>query len=623
LITPNNASASLSNKKNSKIMKKHIFISAFFGFLSCVLWGQNTAKLHLNAEYQSSQIRLRWAVDCPLAWQLANRYGYTLERIEILDRHVVMDFPRRRILNHEPIKPADSTVWMEKFDQHQSYAILSQALFGEGFEVLFQTNSPLFQAYNQTQQNEQRFSIALLAADQHFEAACLAGLGWVDTVVDPHRTYLYRLYLNTPDSLILCDTARILISPAEEKSFPKITNIYSETGDKLVFLSWNIKYFRGIYTDYIVEKSENQKQFVKITDVALATSSNDGETAVFLDTLERNDKPYYYRIRGVNIFGTIGPVSDIVKIVGKADFSSYPEDLTIHESGKNMVLQWTFDETIGNDLSHFLIFNQTDINAESTVLSRVSARQRRFDFQRSRLEPSNYFTVVAVYKNGQQRSSYPCFFQPIDSIPPSVPKGLSGIADSLGIVKLQWKKNTESDLDGYRIFRANQANQEVVQISETLLTDTVFFDTISTNTDKSVFYQIIAIDKRGNKSDFSALAEVKRVSNFPPIAKFEDSVAAFSANRPAPLQSPRVTAFADRDNRKIVLNWRTSYDISEVQIFRKKEEEDWRLLEIFEPTKNTYEDLRLEINSTYHYRLKCVDDEGNHSPVSMPVRVVY
>jgi hypothetical protein len=602
---------------------KHIFISVFFGFLSCVLWGQNSTTLHMSAEPQSSQIRLRWAVDCPLIWQLANRYGYTLERFEILDSLIVLDFPKRQILNNEPIKPADSTVWMEKFDLHQSYAILSQALFGEDFKTSFQADNPMFQAINQTQQNEQRFTIALLAADQNFEAACLAGLGWVDSVVEPHKTYLYRLYVNSPDSLILGDTAKILICSSEQKNFPKITNIYSEASDKSVFLSWDIMHFRGIYNNYIIEKSTNQKQFLTITDNPLANLSNDGKIAVFIDTLEVNDKPFYYRIRGVNIFGIVGPASDIVKVVGTPNFSDYPENLTISENGKNFVLQWMFDEKNNNDLSHFLIRHQSSLTAESAVLSDVSIRQRNFSLNFSTLEPSNYFTVVAVYKNGQHRSSYPCFFQFVDSIPPSVPKGLLGVADSLGIVKLQWQKNTESDLDGYRIFRSNQANQEVVQTSKTLHTDTVFYDTISTNTDKSVYYQVISVDKRGNKSDFSEKVEVKRVSKLPPMAKFEDSVSAFSAVIQNPLQSPRTTAFADRENRKIVLNWQAFYQISEVQIFRKKDDEDWRFLEILKPTKNGYEDSRLELNSIYHYRLKFSDDKGNHSPVSMPIRVVY
>ncbi|MDR1951139.1 MAG: fibronectin type III domain-containing protein, partial [Bacteroidales bacterium] len=565
-------------------MKKHIFTSAFFCFLSCVLLGQNTAKLHLFAEHQSSQIRLRWAIDCPLTWQLANRYGYTLERSEILDRHVVMDFPRRRILNEMPIKPVDSTVWMERFDQHQSYAILSQALFGEDFETSFQVGHPLFQAINQVQQNEQRFSFALLAADQHFEAACLAGLGWVDSVVEPHKTYLYRLYINSPDTLILGDTAKILIAPNEQKRFPKITNVFSETSDKSVFLSWGIKHFSGIYTDYIVEKSTDKNRFINAE--AGHAPSLQGENAVFIDSLETNNKPYFFRIRGVNIFGTVGPPSDIIEVVGIPDFSAYPENLTIRENGKNIILQWTFDEIFNKDLSHFWILSQSNLNAKSIVLSNVSAKQRSFNLNVSKLEPSNYFSVVAIYKNGQQRSSYPYFYQVVDTIPPSAPKGFFGVADSLGIVKLFWKKNTESDLDGYRIFRSNQAFQDVVQISEMLITDTVFFDTISTNTDKSVFYQLIAIDKRGNKSDFSAKAEVKRVSKFPPAAKFVDSVAAFSAMISEPLSPPKITGFADRDNRRIVLNWQASYAVSEVQIFRKKNDDDWYLLEVFEPTKN-------------------------------------
>jgi len=603
-------------------MKKHILISAFFCVLSCVLLGQNPAKLYLTAEPQSSQIRLRWAVDCPMVWQLANRYGYTLERVEILENNILMDFPRRQVLNSAPIRPADSTVWMEKFDDHQSYAILSQALFGEGFELTFQSDHPMFEAINQTQENEQRFSIALLASDQNFDAACLAGLGWIDSVVDRRKTYLYRLYVNSPDSLILADTAMVLISPSQQTVFPKITNIFSETGDKTVFLSWNIKNFRGVYTNYIVEKSENGRRFVDITETTLTLAEN-GETAVFIDTLASNETTYFYRIRGVNIFGTHGPVSDVVSVSGTPDFSHFPEDLTVSERGRNVVLQWSFNAEVASDLSHFLVFNQSSLNTQKTELSRVSARHRSFEFRQSALEPSNYFTVVAVYKNGQERSSYACFFQSIDSVPPSAPKGLLGVADSLGFVKLQWQKNTESDLDGYQVFRANQRNQEVIRISETLLTDTFFFDTISTNTSNSVFYQIFAVDKRGNKSEFSAIAEVERTTEFPERETFSNLVAEFSADIPEPLAPPRLTASADRDNRRIVLNWQTSYTVSEVRVFRKKDDEDWFLLDVFSPKNQTFEDTRLQINSTYHYRITCISDDERVSPVSATVRVVY
>ncbi len=603
-------------------MKTHFFSLAFFSFLSCVLWGQNPAKLHLSAEPQSSQIRLRWAIDNPLAWQLANRYGYTLERIEILDHHVVTAYPKRRILNDYPIKPADSALWKEKFDQHQSYAILSQALFGESFQTSFQTNHPMFQAFNQTQQDEQRFTISLLAADQCFDAACLAGLGWVDSIIDPNKTYLYRLYVNMPDSLISCDTARILISPAKKKNYPKISDIFSETGDKSVFLSWNIRHFKGIYSHYIIEKSTDQKQFTIIANATSLNVSEHGEESFFIDTIT-NDQPYYYRISGVNIFGVAGPVSDVIKVVGKPDFSEYPKDLTIHETTENIRLEWTFDEAMNKDVSHFLIEHQLSLNDESTLLSRVSEKQRYYDLKLSKLTASNYFTVVAVYKNGQERRSYSCFYQPVDSVPPLPPKGLCGFADSLGIVKLYWQANSEPDLDGYRIFCANQANQEVIQRSKTLCTDTIFYDTISTNTDKSVYYQVIAVDKRGNKSDFSTKIEVKRVQQFPPMITFEDSVNAFSIVIPDPLPAPKITAFADRDNRQITLNWKTSYPILEIQLFRKKDHGDWQLLDHFEPVDNHYHDVKLEINSTYFYRLKCVDKEGHHSPVSPPVQVVY
>ncbi len=604
-------------------MNKRFLIFAFFSFCFCIFHGQNTSKIHLTAESQFSQIRLRWAVSDFSTWQLANRYGYTLERYEILNHQNLNSNPERRILNIVPIKPADSTVWKEKFDEHQSYAILSQALFGESFSMSFQANHPLFTSFSEMQQDEQRFSMALLAADQNFDAACLAGLGWIDKLSEVNRTYLYRVYVNAPDSLILCDTAKILIATSKPSAYPKITDISSESGDKSVFLSWSIKHFQGIYNSYTVEKSEDKKHFVQATNGFSSNISDDAERAFFIDTLKANNQTYYYRIYGTTVFGTKGPVSEIVQVVGKDDFTSFPEDLRIVEENEMSVLQWDFDENFTSHLSHFSVFHQTDLNAGSSLFSKISAQKRNCVLNSSKLEPSNYFTVTAVYKNGQERPSFACFHQLIDTLPPAAPIGLLGIADSAGIVKLRWLKNTESDLEGYRVFRANRADQEVVQISKTLCLDTVFYDTISTNTSKSMYYQITAEDKRGNGSAFSMCAEVKRVNLFPPPINYEDSITKFSATVPKPLSMPRIKASANRDKREIVLRFQADYSISEIQLFRKKDDESWYLLETFSPVDNTYRDTQLDMNSVYYYRLKCTDNLGNHSPVSDVIRLVY
>lgn len=94
-----------------------------------------------------------------------------------------------------------------------------------------------------------------------------------------------------------------------------------------------------------------------------------------------------------------------------------------------------------------------------------------------------------------------------DTVPPASPKGLSGIAGN-GWARISWTKNTESDLDGYKIYRDGQL---IGTTKENSYTDDDIVNGVQYT------YQISAFDKNGNESTLSVPVRL-RPEAMPPSA---------------------------------------------------------------------------------------------------------
>ena len=92
---------------------------------------------------------------------------------------------------------------------------------------------------------------------------------------------------------------------------------------------------------------------------------------------------------------------------------------------------------------------------------------------------SGYYQIQAKDRYGRTRTSFPYLVQLEDSIPPSIPIGLKGNITVRGIVSISWDAPPESDLLGYRIFKANQRDADFVVLPGEYLTTQMLIPIVS------------------------------------------------------------------------------------------------------------------------------------------------
>ena len=102
----------------------------------------------------------------------------------------------------------------------------------------------------------------------------------------------------------------------------------------------------------------------------------------------------------------------------------------------------------------------------------------------------------------------PACLTPRDIFPPAAPAGFSAVSSG-GVVALIWDPNTENDLAGYLVLRAEAPGETLRPITDAPITDTVYRDAAVTPGVRYV-YAIVAVDRAAppNTSAQSARVEV-------------------------------------------------------------------------------------------------------------------
>ena len=188
-----------------------------------------------------------------------------------------------------------------------------------------------------------------------------------------------------------------------------------------------------------------------------------------------------------------------------------------------------------------------------------------------------------------------------DTTPPAPPTGLQGRIDSLGVVTLDWKPNTDPDIYAYRVFFANREDGTYVGASDTFLltphfTDTLFLGSLTND----IYYKVMAIDRNYNQSGLSAPLKLLKPDTIAPFNAVFDVV--------------RQQDYRTGDDVEITWINSPSDDVVKLELWQRiGDNGSWKVLKAWEslPLPEHYTDTTYTNGDMVYYRLTCYDYSGN------------
>ncbi len=564
--------------------------------------------IQLIAKNTGDKILLRWAPGSPGAWHLSNQSGYRLERLIFRDSNELTTAQWELLATPKPWPLDDWAPIANEQAQDPYAAIAAQAIYGKrNFSDPENTTASFLEKATEL---ENLYAAALLAAEFSRNAAIASGLRYEDEDLRAGYTYIYRVYslASRPDYII--DTAYYVIHTDEvhPNPVPQIDSV--EEGENRIKLYWTRQWER-YYSGWLIERSSDQRHWESLTgEVPFIDSPVDrdglpNEWFTYIDSLDQNYRPYYYRLIGITPFAELSQASAVVRAMGR-DRTPPPAPYGIETrqiAPSKMEIRWQFPDTVG-DLAGFLITRteQREGGTEVGLTPRLLPPHMR-RFVDTSFDPlvSNWYFVYAVDTAGNAMVGLPEYGSIVDSIPPAPPTQITGQIDTNGVVTLHWPLGPEPDLYGYKVFYANAREHIFTPRTNRILRDTFWSDTIPLNVlTEEIFYAVVAFDLYGNASDWSDIVRLQKPDLVPPT-------------------SPLFDTYHISENG-VELRWirSSSHDVVKHLLYRRPEAQpdEWQLLFVDTDTVGNYgswRDTTVAPRTAYVYRIVAVDDAANYS----------
>lgn len=243
----------------------------------------------------------------------------------------------------------------------------------------------------------------------------------------------------------------------------------------------------------------------KTADKKLGTSPS----RAFTDTTAQADVTYYYAVSAKSVVAE-STLSNTVSakwtgVPNTQDETIAPTGLTATVSGSNIGLNWDYGPQSN---ATFTVYRDTTSSVVKNAQTKITGNLTSKTFTDLSAQPNvtYYYAVTATRDNVESAISNVANAKKmavLDTQAPTAPKNLKATMQN-GAVRLDWDKNTETDVAGYFVYRA-PISQIVVSPQNKISppsTPISFTQYLDSNIQKGLtyYYIVTAVDTSGNES---------------------------------------------------------------------------------------------------------------------------
>ncbi|SEA57223.1 fibronectin type 3 domain-containing protein [Desulfuromusa kysingii] len=560
----------------------------FIIFLSIFLFASSAScevEIALKAKFDGSVVKLRWY---PMDKNL--NYEYKLYRSE-------GDKTKTEPVLLRSLKMASYQEAKEKVSDDGSYAL--KLLYP--FETA--KNGQEKNAY--LTQMENRLNMVVFISMQKPEIAELIGQYYLDEQIEKDKVYFYTIKTYSQGQEISSREIRV---STKNPYIP--TGVWGVQANKFPwgvglkwegyagFLGFNV--FRSEHLNGEYKKINRSP--VQVQEAANPDGTVDVAPYFYTDKTVREGEIYYYKIQALDLFGDLGPYSEVaigqVKIDHKPAPPSRPE-LEISEDSISLSWNKNDGKTVG-----YNVYRAPNSDGPYTRLNKTMVNDTSYRDDTVTVDHNYFYVITAINAGGYESlRSLAVLGVPVDVTPPPIVQELTFALDQ-ATVNTTWSEVVADDLLGYRVYRT----MDLTNIDWQLLTQDpvpkpMYADVLTKNLSRyPYYYRITSVDTHFNESAPSPQVKVQLPDVTPP--------------RP-----PSITGSSVREGQ-VALTWSQvhTYDLAGFNVYREVAGQRAKINEnSFVHT--SYVDAQPPVAVPVIYTVVAVDESGNESDPSSSVNL--
>jgi len=563
-------------------MKKICVLVLFFCFLGAAVHAE--VNILLKAKYDGEAVKLRWL---PADKELG--YEYRLYRAPAVTPDERQQIATLKMPSYEDAKA--------KVSKENEYSL--KLLYP------FETASNRAEVNAYLTQLDNRLNMVLFLSIVKPELASLLGQAYVDTTVKKGEAYVYTLEAYDESTLVQTKKVGIVANKAAVLSSP--WNVKAHLFPWGVGLKWQgYEPFPGFHVyrseSYSGEYKKINKAPVQVQEAVNPDGTIDTAPYFYTDEISEKNKIYYYKVRGIDFFGDVGPFSDVAIGQVKIDHRPPPPPRPELEIGEdNITLQWTKNDEkiIGYNVYRAPAQKGPYARLNTELVSDLSFRDDKV------IVDQNYFYLITAINGGGYESlrSLAVLGVPVDVTPPPIVENLKFALD-LATVNTHWSEVQVDDLLGYRVYRTmDTKNVDWQLLNHDPVPKAAYADVLSKNLSRyPYYYRITSVDTHHNESAPSPMVKVQLPDVTPP--------------RP-----PSITGSSVREGQ-VALTWKQVhvYDLAGFNVYREvgglKDKVNSDTL-----IHSSFVDSAPPTDTSIIYTVVAVDKTGNESAPSSTVNL--